>query len=243
MSHNRVWGVIALVVVFSMIVGACAPAPAPAAPAAPAAKAEPTKAPEPAKPAEKAGLQIPDVQAGKFNVAMVLIGPHDDGGWSQAHYEGLEYIKKNMENANIAYVENVPEGADSEQVFRSLARKGFNLIYGTSFGFMDPMETVANEFPKITFIHISGFKSNGKNFGNLFGAMENMKYVAGMLAGARAKKDGNPETGLHGDLPHPRRIAPGQRHRAGHEEDVPRMHHGCALDQYVARSGHREAGR
>ena len=56
---------------------------------------------------------------------MVLIGPHDDGGWSQAHYEGLEYIQQNVTNVNIAYIENVPEGADSEQVFRSLARKGF----------------------------------------------------------------------------------------------------------------------
>jgi basic membrane protein A len=224
MSHNRVWGVIALVIVFSMIVGACAPA-APA-PAAPAAKAEPTKAPEPAKPAEKTSLQIPDVQAGKFNVAMVLIGPHDDGGWSQAHYEGLEYIKKNMENANIAYVENVPEGADSEQVFRSLARKGFNLIYGTSFGFMDPMETVANEFPKITFIHISGFKSNGKNFGNLFGAMENMKYVAGMLAGARAKKDGNPKLGYMATFPIPEELRLGNAIALGMKKTCPE----CTMD-------------
>ncbi|MDQ1300248.1 MAG: basic rane protein [Chloroflexota bacterium] len=219
MSRNRVWGMITLVIVFSLIVGACAPAPA--APAAPAAKAEPTKAPEPAKPAEKASLQIPDVQAGKFNVAMVLIGPHDDGGWSQAHYEGLEYIKKNMENVNIAYVENVPEGADSEQVFRSLARKGFNLIYGTSFGFMDPMETVANEFPKITFIHISGFKSNTKNFGNLFGAMENMKYVAGMLAGARAKKDGNPKLGYMATFPIPEELRLGNAIALGMKKTCP----------------------
>ncbi len=56
-------------------------------------------------------------------------------------------LSKNVPNVHVAYIENVPEGADSEQVFRSLARKGFNLIFGTSFGFMDPMETVADEFP------------------------------------------------------------------------------------------------
>ena len=78
---------------------------------------------------------------------MVLIGPHDDGGWSQAHYEGLQYCARTCPNTHIAYVELVPEGADSEQVFRSLARKGFDLIIGTSFGYMDPMETVADEFP------------------------------------------------------------------------------------------------
>src|SRR5688572_29874804 len=71
-----------------------------------------------------------------FKVAMVLIGPHDDGGWSQAHYEGLEYIKANVPNVEIKYVENVAEGADSEATFRTLAREGNNLIFGTSFGYM-----------------------------------------------------------------------------------------------------------
>ena len=84
-------------------------------------------------------LQVPDVVAGKFNVAMVLIGPHDDGGWSQAHYEGLQYLCQHLADSHVAYIELVPEGADSEQVFRSLARKGFNFIIGTSFGYMDPM--------------------------------------------------------------------------------------------------------
>ena len=47
-------------------------------------------------------LQIPDIEQGKFNVAMVLIGPHDDGGWSQAHYEGLKYVEQNVPNASSA---------------------------------------------------------------------------------------------------------------------------------------------
>src|SRR3954468_4837506 len=109
-----------------------------------------------------ANLQIPDVETGKFNVAMVLIGPHDDGGWSQAHYEGLQYLCQNMPDTHIAYIENVPEGADSEQVFRSLSRKGFNFIVGTSFGYMDPMDAVAKEFPDITYLHLTGYKSHGK---------------------------------------------------------------------------------
>ncbi|MBE9478743.1 MAG: BMP family ABC transporter substrate-binding protein, partial [Chloroflexi bacterium] len=136
------------------------------------------------------GFEIPAVEEGKFNIAMVLIGPHDDGGWSQAHFEGLEYVEENVPNVHIAYIENVPEGADSEQIFRSLSRKGFDLIFGTSFGYMDPMEVLAEEFPDVMYIHISGIKSNMTNFGNLMGAMENMKYAAGMLAGARAKMDG-----------------------------------------------------
>lgn len=165
-----------IVVLLALALSACAPKPAGA-------------------PAPSGGLEIPNVVAGKFNVAAVLIGPHDDGGWSQAHYEGLLYVEKNVPNTHVAYIENVPEGADSEQVFRSLARKGFNLILGTSFGYMDPMAAVAEEFPDTTFVHISGYKSNMKNFGNLFGAMEDMKYLAGMVAGSRAKLDGNPKLG------------------------------------------------
>jgi len=80
------------------------------------------------KPETVGGFQIPEIQKGKFNVAMVLIGPHDDGGWSQAHYEGLLYVGENVPDVNTAYIENVPEGADSEQIFRSLARKGFGWL-------------------------------------------------------------------------------------------------------------------
>ena len=190
------------------------------------------------KPEEVGGFQIPEVQAGKFNVAMVLIGPHDDGGWSQAHYEGLLYIEENVPNTHVAYIENVPEGADSEQIFRSLARKGFDLIFGTSFGYMDPMEIVAGEFPDSTFIHLTGIKANFTNFGNLMGAMENMKYLAGMLAGARAKQDGETKLGYMATFPIPEEIRLGNAIAFGHAQDLPRMHHGYPLDQYLARPHH-----
>jgi len=203
-----------LAIVATLVLAACG---------TPAATA--TQAPAATEPAA-GGFQIPDVQEGKFNVAMVLIGPHDDGGWSQAHYEGLQYVEKNVENVHTAYIENVPEGADSEQVFRSLARKGFNLIFGTSFGFMDPMETVAGEFPDTTFIHISGFKSNGTNFGNLFGAMEDMKYLAGMLAGSRAKADGNPKLGYMATFPIPEELRLGNAFMLGAKKTCPE----CTMD-------------
>ena len=192
---------VSLVAAAAVVVGACSSTPAASGPAGSAGsdcQAGSAKA--------AANLQVPDVVAGKFNVAMVLIGPHDDGGWSQAHYEGLQYLCQNLAGSHVAYVELVPEGADSEQVFRSLARKGFNFIIGTSFGYMDPMATVAGEFPDITFLHLTGFKSNGKNFGNFFGAMEDFKYLAGMLAGSRAKKDGNPKIGYMATFPIPEEI-------------------------------------
>ncbi|HSL33646.1 MAG TPA: BMP family ABC transporter substrate-binding protein [Candidatus Limnocylindrales bacterium] len=173
-----------------------------------------------------ANLQIPDVEAGKFNVAMVLIGPHDDGGWSQAHYEGLQYVCENVPDTHVAYIENVPEGTDSEQVFRSLSRKGFNFIIGTSFGYMDPMETVAGEFPDITYLHLTGYKSNGKNFGNFFGAMEDFKYLAGMLAGSRAKKDGNEKIGYMATYPIPEELRLGNAIMLGVRKTCPE----CTMD-------------
>lgn len=176
---------------------------------------------------EKVGdFQIPNIEKGKFNVAFVYIGPHNDGGWTQSHDEGRLYVEKNVPDVHTAYIENVPEGADSEQVFRALSRKGFDVIFGTSFGFMDPMETVAAEFPDITYIHISGYKSNMKNFGNLFGAMESMKYLAGMLAGARAKADGNPKLGYMATFPIPEELRLGNAFALGMRKTCPE----CTLD-------------
>ena len=217
MRNKTLWMVFSMLLIVSFIVSACGTAATPA-PAQPQATTAPAQ--------ETGGLQIPDIEQGKFNVAYVLIGPHDDGGWSQAHYEGLDYVAKNVPGVHTAYIENVPEGADSEQVFRSLARKGFDLIFGTSFGYMDPMETVAGEFPDQTFVHISGYKSNGTNFGNLFGAMESMKYLAGMLAGARAKQDGNPKLGYMATFPIPEELRLGNAFALGMRKTCPE----CTLD-------------
>jgi basic membrane protein A len=213
--------VVTLLMVLSLVISACGPAATEAPPAATDAPAVvETEAPA------TGGLQIPDVEDGKFNIAMVLIGPHDDGGWSQAHYEGLLYVEQNVPNTHVAYIENVPEGADSEQVFRSLARKGFDLIFGTSFGFGDPMEIVAEEFPDSMFIHLTGIKSNFTNFGNLMGAMENMKYLAGMLAGARAHQDGETKLGYMATFPIPEEIRLGNAIALGMRVTCPE----CTLD-------------
>ncbi len=171
------------------------------------------------------GVQLPDVEEGKFNIAMVLVGPHNDGGWSQAHFEALQYMCETMDDVHVAYMENVPE-PDSEQVFRSLARKGFDYIIGTSFGFMDGMELVADEFPDQMFLHVSGYKSNQENFGNIMGAMEDFKYLAGMLAGSRAKTDGNPKTGYIATFPIPEELRLGNAFQLGVLETCPE----CTMD-------------
>jgi basic membrane protein A len=198
MRKKSLWLVISLVLISAFVFTACQPAPADEAPAADEAEEVMEE-----EAATDGGLQIPDAEEGMFNVAVVMLSNHDDGGWSQAQWEGINYVQDNMEGAHTAYVELVAEGADSEQVFRALARKGFDLIIGGSFGYMDPMQVVAEEFPDIGFVHISGYKFDGVNFGNLFGEMEVMKYVAGMIAGSRAKADGATRVGGMATFPIP----------------------------------------
>lgn len=162
--------------------------------------------------------QIPTIEQGKYNVAFVYVGPHDDGGWTQAHDVGRLYVEEHVDNVHTVYVELVAEGADAEQVIRSLARKGFDLIFTTSFGFMDGSEIVASEFPEVDIVHISGFKSNEANFGNLFGAMEDMKYLAGMIACSRAVMDGNPKLGYIATFPIPEELRLGNAFALGAQQ-------------------------
>jgi basic membrane protein A len=217
MFRSKLWQFALLMLVLSLVIVACGGADATEEP-----QAQATEVP----PEVVGGFEIPTVDEDKFNVAMVLIGPHDDGGWSEAHWDGLNYVADNVANTHVAFIELVPEGADSEQVFRSLARKGFDLIIGTSFGYMDPMEIVAEEFPDQMFIHLTGFKTNGTNYGNMFGEMEVFKYLAGMLAGSRAKVDGNPRLGYMATFPIPEEIRLGNAIMLGAKVTCPE----CTLD-------------
>jgi basic membrane protein A len=80
----------------------------------------------------------------------------------------------------------VPEGAEAERAIRDFANKGYDLIFTTSFGFMDPTITVAQEFPDTWFVHISGYKT-APNVSTVFGRQEQAKYLAGMVAGAMTR--------------------------------------------------------
>jgi basic membrane protein A len=77
----------------------------------------------------------------------------------------------------------VPEGAQSEQTFEDLVRKGYDLIFGTSFGYMDQMLAMAEKNPDVCFEHATGYKT-ADNMGTYFGAAEEARYLAGMTAGA-----------------------------------------------------------
>jgi basic membrane protein A len=237
MKQKRYWAIFVLILILSLLLAACGGGAAPVEEAAPADtgdEAEPaaetesdteTEA-EPAADESAGGYQIPEIEEGNYNVGFVYVGPHDDGGWTQAHDVGRMYVEENVDNVHTAYVENVAEGADAEQVIRSLARKGFDIIFTTSFGFMDGSEIVADEFPNVDIVHVSGFKSNGDNFGNLMGAMEDIKYLAGMLAGSRAVMDGNPKLGYIPTFPIAEEFRLGNAFALGVQETCPE----CTID-------------
>lgn len=126
--------------------------------------------------------------AEKLRVGFVYVGPIGDAGWTYAHDQGRRYLEAHDPDVQTAAVESVAEGADSERVFTDLARKGYKLIIGTSFGYMDSMVKVAGEFPKVAFVHISGFK-RAKNLATAFGRIEQPRYLTGVVAGSMTKSN------------------------------------------------------
>ncbi len=123
-----------------------------------------------------------------MKVAFVHVGPTSDKGWSWAHNEGANYLKAQMPNVEITTLENIAEGADSQRVFENLAADGNTLIFGTSFGYMEPMLAAAETYPDVTFMHATGYLTS-ENMGNYFGAAEEGRYLSGMAAGARTESN------------------------------------------------------
>jgi basic membrane protein A and related proteins len=118
-----------------------------------------------------------------IKVAFVYVGPVGDLGWTYAHDQARLALEEAIPNVETAYQENVPENpADAERVIRQFAQDGYDVIFTTSFGYMDPTINVAQDFPDTTFIHISGFKT-ADNVGTGFGKIEEPRFVSGQLAG------------------------------------------------------------
>ncbi len=130
---------------------------------------------------------VASVQAKEMKVGFIYISPVGDAGYSYAHNEGRKAVEK-MDGVTTSFVESVPEGPDSERVALNMARKGYDIIFGTSFGYMDPMLKVAEKFPKTKFMHCSGYKT-AANMGNYFGRMYQPRYLSGMVAGSMTKSN------------------------------------------------------
>ncbi|MBU2983129.1 BMP family ABC transporter substrate-binding protein [Lentibacter algarum] len=105
------------------------------------------------------GLATSAFAQDKTKVGFIFVGPIGDGGWTHEHNVGRLAVEAEFgDKVETTYVENVPEGADAERVMTQMALQGADLIFTTSFGYMDPTINVAKKFPDVKFEHATGYK-------------------------------------------------------------------------------------
>ena len=135
----------------------------------------------------RAGAQDATPAGEAFRVAFVYIGPVGDLGYTYAHDQGRIALQESVPNVETAFLENVPDTlADSERAIRGYAEEGYDLIVATSFGYGPAVLSVAQQFPDIQFIHISGFET-AENVSTGFGKIEEPQYVSGLVAARMAE--------------------------------------------------------
>lgn len=129
-----------------------------------------------------------------LKVGFVYVGPVGDHGWTYQHDQGRLAVEKAFgDKVKTSYVENVAEGADSERVISQMARSGHDLIFTTSFGFMNPTLKVAKKFPKVVFEHATGYKRS-KNMSTYIARTYEGRYVSGYVAASRGRTCRRPGT-------------------------------------------------
>ncbi|MDQ2779365.1 MAG: BMP family ABC transporter substrate-binding protein [Pseudomonadota bacterium] len=169
-------------------ISGCGKKDEPVAPVVPAAT--PPVAAASAEPPKKEPLKI----------GFAYVGPVGDGGWSFAHDNARKALEKEFgDKIQTTFVENVPESADAERVLRDLVSQGDKLIFGTTFGYMEPMLKVAADNPDVKFEHATGYKQ-AANLRTYDSRTYQGAYMAGIIAGAMTKKN---VLGVVGSVPIP----------------------------------------
>lgn len=122
-------------------------------------------------------------------VGFVYVGPVGDSGWTFQHDLGRRQMEAALKGkVTTRFVENVPEGADSERVIREMAQSGTKVIFATSFGYMNPALNVAKNFPGTIFMHATGYKT-APNLGIYNGRFYEGRYLNGVVAGKLTKSN------------------------------------------------------
>jgi simple sugar transport system substrate-binding protein len=119
----------------------------------------------------------------KTKVGFVYVGPVGDGGWTYEHDQGRKAVEAEFgDKVETVYVENVAEGPDSERVMTQMALDGADLIFTTSFGYMDPTINVAKKFPDVKFEHATGYK-RAENVSTYSARFYEGRAIQGLIAG------------------------------------------------------------
>ena len=125
--------------------------------------------------------------ADPLKAGFVYIGPTGDHGWTYSHDVGRKAVEaQSGGKVKTSFVENVPETADAERVFRDMAQKGHKVVFATSFGYMNQMVKVAKAFPNTVFMHATGYKTD-KNLGVYDVRTYEGAYMLGVVAGKMSK--------------------------------------------------------
>src|SRR5574343_705302 len=139
-------------------------------------------------------------KAEPLKIAFAYVGPVGDGVWTFAHDNGRQAVEKEFGDKVVtSFVENVPESADAERVLRDQAGQGNKLIFGTTFGYMEPMLKVAPDFKDVKFQHDSGYKT-AENMRTYDSRTYEGAYMAGVIAGKMSKSN---TLGVVGSIPIP----------------------------------------
>lgn len=137
---------------------------------------------EEAKPAEAP-------KAAPLKIAFAYVGPVGDGGWTFAHDNARKAVEKEFgDKVQTSFVENVPESADAERVIRDMVGQGNKLIFGTTFGYMEPMLKVAADSKDVKFEHATGYKQ-AENMRTYDSRTYEGAYMAGVIAGKMTKSN------------------------------------------------------
>jgi basic membrane protein A and related proteins len=152
-------------------------------------KEEPKPAPAPAPVAAAPATPPPPPKPEPLKIAFAYVGPVGDGGWTFAHDNARKAIEKEFgDKVKTSFVENVPESADAERVLRDMASQGNKLVFGTTFGYMEPMMKVAPDFKDVKFEHATGYKQ-AENMRTYDSRTYEGAYMAGIIAGKMTKSN------------------------------------------------------
>lgn len=137
----------------------------------------------------------------KTKACFVYVGPIGDLGWSYQHHQGALAVQKEYgDKVEVTWQESVPEGADAERVLTQMALGGCDIIFTTSFGYMDATNAVAKKFPNVKFEHATGFKRESPNVATYNARFYEGRAVQGTIAGLMTKSN---KIGYIGSFPIP----------------------------------------
>ncbi|MDR1262265.1 MAG: BMP family ABC transporter substrate-binding protein [Oscillospiraceae bacterium] len=136
-----------------------------------------------------ANAEFAPVPKDQLKVGFVYIGDVSDKGYTYAHHQGTLAMQAalGLTDEQVLYKTNVSEDAACENAILELIEQGCQIIFTTSYGFMDYTEALAAEYPNVIFSHCSGYKSNGVNFNNYFGRIYQPRYLSGIAAGLKTQ--------------------------------------------------------